>query len=88
MPGCWKCRASSITTATRPFAFNLLVSDHNVHVKQMNQEAGELQTVGSAYNDDMLAVNRKCSPLAYRVEDMGGVLKERKKAAAASGATP
>jgi hypothetical protein len=73
---------------TAVHAFNLLVSDHNVHVKQMNQEAGELQTVGSAYNDDMLAVNRKCSPLAYRVEDMGGVLKERKKAAAASGATP
>ena len=74
---------------TAVHAFNLLVSDHNAHVKQMNQEAGDLQTAGDAYNDDMLAVNRKCSPLAYRVEDMDAVLKERRKAAAAaSAATP
>jgi hypothetical protein len=76
-------------STTAVHAFNLLVSDHNLHVKQMNQEAGDLQAVSGAYNDDMLAVNRKCSPLAYRVEDMDAVLKERKKAAAAaSAATP
>lgn len=69
-------------------AFNLLVTDHNVHVKQLNQEAQDSRAVSDAYNTDMVAVNRKCSSLAYRIDDMDAVLKERKKAAAASGATP
>jgi len=72
---------------TAVHAFNLLVSDHNVHVKQLNQDASESQAVSDAYNTDMLAVNRQCSTLAYRVDDMDAVLKERKKAAA-SAATP
>jgi hypothetical protein len=65
-------------------AFNLLVSDHNAHVKQMNRQTGELQAVSDAYDGDMLAVNRKCSVLAYRADDMATVLQERKKAAAAT----
>jgi hypothetical protein len=64
--------------------FNLLVSEHNVHVKQLNQEASDSQAVSNAYNADMLAVNRKCSSLAYRVEDMDAVMKERRKAASAA----
>jgi hypothetical protein len=71
---------------TAVHAFNLLVTEHNVHVKQLNQEASDSQAVSSAYNADMLAVNRKCSSLAYRVDDMQAVVKERSRSASA--ATP
>jgi hypothetical protein len=63
-------------------AFNLLVTEHNVHVKQINRDAVDAQPLADAYNADMLAYNRQCSPLMYRVDDMDAVLKERKKAAA------
>jgi hypothetical protein len=67
-------------------AFNAVVKDHNLHVKQLNQDAAESQPVSNAYNADMLAYNRKCSPLVYRVDDLDAVLKERKKAAAQAAA--
>jgi len=67
-------------------AFNALVKDHNLHVKQLNQDAADSQPASDAYNADMLAYNRKCSPLVYRVDDLDAVLKERRKAAAQAGA--
>jgi len=34
-----------------------------------------------AFNVDSLALNKRCSTLAYRLEDMDAVMKERKAAA-------
>lgn len=67
-------------------AFNVLVKDHNQHVKALNQDAADSRPVNDAYNDDMMAFNHKCSQLVYRVDDMEAVMKERKKAAAAAAA--
>jgi hypothetical protein len=61
-------------------AFNLLVSEHNVHVKALNQEGADDQAAADSYNADALALNRKCASLVYRVEDMDAVMKERRKA--------
>jgi hypothetical protein len=66
-------------------AFNALVKDHNLHVKQLNQDAADSRPASDAYNDDMAAFNHRCSQLVYRVEDMEAVMKERRKAAAAAG---
>lgn len=65
-------------------AFNALVKDHNQHVKALNQDAADSRPANDAYNDDMVAFNNKCSHLVYKVDDMEFVMKERKKAAAAS----
>jgi hypothetical protein len=67
-------------------AFNVLVKEHNLHVKALNQDAADSRPVNDAYNDDMVAFNHKCSQLVYRVDDMETVMKERKKAAAAAAA--
>jgi hypothetical protein len=64
-------------------AFNELVKEHNLHVKQLNQDAADTRPATDAYNADMTAYNHRCAPLVYRVEDMDAVLRERKKAAAA-----
>jgi hypothetical protein len=64
-------------------AFNLLVAEHNVHVKQLNQDAADSRPLTEAYNTDMSAYNHRCARLVYRVEDMDAVMRERKKAAAA-----
>ena len=61
-------------------AFNLLVSDHNVHVKQLNEEAARDHDVVAGYNADTLALNRKCAKLVYNVDDMDAVMKERRAA--------
>ncbi|MEO5685818.1 MAG: hypothetical protein ABIR54_00515 [Burkholderiaceae bacterium] len=68
-------------------AFNGLIKEHNLHVKQLNQDAADSQPVSNAYNDDMVAFNHKCAKLVYRVDDMEAVMKERKKAAAAAAAS-
>ncbi len=72
-------------------AFNVLVSDHNLHVKQLNQDAVDSRPAADAYNADMLAFHHRCEGRVYHVEDMEAVTRERKKAAtqgaaAASGA--
>ena len=67
-------------------AFNLLVTEHNVHVKQLNQDAADSRPASEAYNADMTAYNHRCAPLVYRVEDMDAVMRERRKAAAAQAA--
>ena len=61
-------------------AFNLLVSDHNVHVKQVNEEGARERADASSYNEGALALNRKCATLVYRVDDMDVVMKERRAA--------
>lgn len=61
-------------------AFNRLVSEHNVHVKDLNQEGADQQAAADSYNADALALNRQCAALVYRVEDMDAVMKERRKA--------
>lgn len=63
-------------------AFNALVKDHNLHVKQLNQDAADSRPASDAYNADMSAFNHQCSGLRYRYEDMEAVARERKKAAA------
>jgi len=69
-------------------AFNALVKDHNLHVKQLNQDAADSRPAKSAYNDDMVAFNHRCARLVYRIDDMEAVMKERRKAAAGAGAGP
>ena len=67
-------------SSTAITAFNLLVSDHNAHVKTFNKEREQLQAATDTFNDDSLALNRKCSKMAYNVEDMDAVMKERRAA--------
>ena len=63
-------------------AFNNLVDEHNRHVKELNERARESDPASHAYNEDMLAFNRRCSSLRYSVDDMEAVMQERKKAEA------
>jgi hypothetical protein len=67
-------------------AFNALVKEHNLHVRQLNQDAADSRPAADAYNTDMSAFNHRCSGLRYRIEDMEAVTRERKKAAAAAAA--
>jgi hypothetical protein len=59
-------------------AFNLLVAQHNVRTDELNKEAGEMSAQSQAFNADSLALSQRCSGLAYRLEDMDAVMKERK----------
>ena len=61
-------------------AFNLLVADHNAHVKEYNQESEGMRAASDAFNDEVATVNRKCSKMAYDVDDMNAVMKERRAA--------
>ena len=65
-------------------AFNALATQHNQHVKQLNQDAADSRPASEACNADMSACNHRCAMLVCRVEDMDAVMRERKKAAAAS----
>jgi len=67
-------------------AFNALVKDHNLHVKQLNQDAADSRPAADAYNADMSDFNHHCSGLRYRYEDMEAVTRERKQAAAPAAA--
>ena len=67
-------------------AFNQAVQEHNVHLQQMDEEAVASDAATKALNADQAAADQKCGPLTYRPADMDVVLKERKKAAAASAA--
>ncbi len=67
-------------------AFNALVKDHNLHVKQLNQDAADSRPASDAYNADMSVFNHQCSGLRYHFEDMEAVTRERKKAAAQAAA--
>ena len=65
-------------------AFNQAVQEHNVHLQLMDEEAVASDAATQALNADQAAVDQKCGPLTYRPADMDAVVKERKKAAAAS----
>jgi hypothetical protein len=65
-------------------AFNQAVQDHNVHLQQVDDEAAAADVENKALNADQAAADRKCGPLTYRPADMDAVMKERKKATAAS----
>ncbi|HEX7690007.1 MAG TPA: hypothetical protein VF453_20035 [Burkholderiaceae bacterium] len=67
-------------------AFNLLVSDHNVHARQLNEAAAASRAESEAYNAAILQHNRDCARLVYRVDDLQAVTKERRAAAAAASA--
>ncbi|MCK9685104.1 hypothetical protein [Scleromatobacter humisilvae] len=67
-------------------AFNVLVKEHNEHIRQLNQDAADSRPVNDAYNADMSAFNHKCSGLRYHLEDMEAVTRERQKAAAQAAA--
>jgi hypothetical protein len=61
-------------------AYNLLVTQHNVRTDELNKEAREMTVQGQAFNADSLALNKRCAALAFRVDDMDAVMKERKAA--------
>lgn len=63
--------------------FNNLVDEHNRHVNELNKQSRETDPASHAYNEDMVAFNRRCSSLRYSVDDMEAVMQERKKAEAA-----
>ena len=69
-------------------AFNQAVQEHNAHLQQVDDEAVAADAATKALDADQAAVDRKCSPLSYRPADMDAVMKERKKAAAASASAP
>lgn len=55
-----------------------------MHLQQVDEEAVAADVATKALNADEAGVDRKCGPLTYRPADMDAVVKERKKAAAAS----
>jgi hypothetical protein len=65
-------------------AFNQAVQEHNAHLQQVDDEATASDAATKALNADQAAADQKCGPLTYRPADMDAVMKERKKAAAAS----
>jgi hypothetical protein len=65
-------------------AFNQAVGEHDEHLKQVDDEAAAADVANKAYDADQAAADQKCGPLTYRPADMDAVVKERKKAAAAS----
>ncbi|MGN6528165.1 MAG: hypothetical protein ACTHL8_17385 [Burkholderiaceae bacterium] len=67
-------------------AFNLLVSDHNVHARQLNEAAAASRAESEAYNAAILQHNRDCARLVYRVDDLQAVTRERRAAATAAAA--
>jgi hypothetical protein len=67
-------------------AFNALVKEHNLHVRQVNQDAEDSRPTADAYHRDIAAFNHECSGLRYRFEDMEAVTRERSKAAAQAAA--
>ena len=62
-------------------AFNALVTDHNLHVKQLNQDAADSKPAADAYDADLVTFHHRCEGQLYRIEDMEAVTRERKKAA-------
>ena len=69
-------------------AFKQQMADYNANVVAWKAATAEAQKANDAYTADSATVDQKCLSLAYRAQDMDAVLKERKKAAAASSATP
>ena len=65
-------------------AFNQAVQDHNAHLKAVDDEAVASDAAQKAYALDQAAADQKCGSLTFRPADMDAVVKERKKAAAAS----
>ena len=53
-------------------AFNALVKDHNLHVKQLNQDAADSRPVSDAYNADMVAFNHRCAGAGLPRRGHGG----------------
>lgn len=65
-------------------AFNQAVQTLNQHRQEVDDEAAAADTAAKAYAADRAAMDQKCGPLTYRPADMDAVMKERRKAAAAS----
>ena len=65
-------------------AFNQAVQTLNQHRQEADDEAITADATSKAYAADQAAMDQKCGPLTYRPADMDAVMKERKKAAAAS----
>jgi hypothetical protein len=61
-------------------AYNLLITQHNVRTDEINREAREMTAQSQAFNADSVALGKRCSAMAYRLEDMDAVTKERKAA--------
>jgi len=66
-------------------AFNQAVQDHNLHLRQVDDEADDADAAARRYADDRAAADQKCA-LTYRPADMDAVAKERKKAAGVAAA--
>ena len=64
-------------------AFNQAVQEHNVHLKEVDDEAAASEAAQKAYALDQAAYDQKCGSLTFRPADMDAVVKERKKAASA-----
>ncbi len=64
-------------------AFNQAVQEHNVHLKEVDDEAAASDAAQKAYALDQAAADQKCGSLTFRPADMDAVVKERKKAASA-----
>ena len=69
-------------------AFRQAVAGYNERVVAWKKATADAQAADDAYKMDSAAVDQKCVGLSYRPQDIDAVMKERKKAAAASGATP
>jgi hypothetical protein len=64
--------------------FKELLAQHNANVAALNKDVADSEAATDAYNADSTAVNQECTTLTYHTQDIDAVLKERKKAQAAS----
>jgi len=69
-------------------AFRQAAAGYNERVVAWKKTTADAQAADDAYKVDSAGVDQKCVGLSYRPQDIEAVVKERKKAAAASGATP
>ncbi len=65
-------------------AFRRAVDDYNERVLAWKKQTADAQDADAAYKMDSGVVDQKCVGLAYHPQDIDGVVKERKKAAAAA----
>ena len=68
-------------------AFNKAVQDHQLHTREINEQADAAEAMNKSYEADKQAMDDKCGNLTYRPADIDAVNKERKKAVPLSAAT-
>jgi hypothetical protein len=56
--------------------FNAEVDRHNLRVQEVNEQGEKLRADSNAFSGVVVAHNKRCMPMVYRLEDRDAVLKE------------